>query len=123
MQERKIKDLKKSLEKAQRKVSYYKGKVDPKNEKLEEWKATLEEEKKSLNKTLTFVEKREKELEELQILLESDTITTFAEGRFSNEIRELVIELYACNVSLNKVNDVIKAVVKKFTKKEISRLP
>ncbi len=123
MQERKIKELKKSLEKAQRKVSYYKGKVDQKNEKLEEWKATLEEEKKSLNKKLTFVEKREKEFEELQILLESDTMTTFAEGRFSNEIRELVIELYACNVSLNRVNDVNKAVVKKFTKKKISRLP
>ena len=79
--------------------------------------------KTSLEKRLQFIRKREKELHELQCLLESDTITTFAEGRYTNEIRELVMELYSCNVSLNKVNDVIQAVVRKFTKKEVSRLP
>ncbi len=90
---------------------------------LEECKSASVEKKQSLEKRLNFVKKREKELQELQCLLESDTITTFAEGRYTNEIRELVMEFYACNVSLNKVNDVIKAIVGKFTKKEVSRLP
>ncbi|XP_065679669.1 uncharacterized protein LOC136094052 [Hydra vulgaris] len=104
--------------------------------------------KKKLNKTketilafsienLTFLQSKVKELSaKLELLnkdniylngllkmLEDEEIVTFERGRYSNDIREVIMELLSLNVSMNKVTDVIKIVFKKLAKKEISKLP
>ena len=48
------------------------------------------------------------ELEKLVALLQNDTVVTFADGRYTDEIREVIMELVSLNVSINKVNDVIE---------------
>ena len=64
------------------------------------------------------------ELEQLNILLESDQIVTFENGKYSNEIRECIMSLVTeCNVSLNKVNSVISTVLHKLSGVLPDRLP
>ena len=70
--------------------------------------------------------KREhKEVEQLIEVINSADIVTFADGRFTNEIRRTVMELVSLNVSINKISDVIKAVLGNMTKTDVSymRLP
>ena len=64
-----------------------------------------------------------KELEQLECWLEDDTISTFEDGKYDKEIRQVILELLAMNVAMNKVNDVIPTVFKKLAEKNISRLP
>ena len=53
------------------------------------------------------------ELEQLNILLESDQVLTFENGRYINEVRECIMALLTkCNVSMNKVNNVICSLTK-----------
>ena len=69
------------------------------------------------------LKEKNKELEQLSCLLEDDTISTFEDGKYVNEIREVIMELLTTNVSMNKVNDVIRIVLKKLSGKSILRLP
>ena len=64
-----------------------------------------------------------KELERLTCMLEDKTITTFEDGRYADEEREVNLDLLAMNVSMNKINEVIQTVLKKLAEKNISRLP
>ena len=69
------------------------------------------------------LEIKEKELDYLQSILEDETIQTFHEGKYNDEIRLCIIELLSMNVSINKVNEVIQTVVKRLTNKKIDKLP
>ena len=71
------------------------------------------------------LEREHKEVEQLIEVINSDDIVTFADGRFTNEIRRTVMELVSLNVSINKISDVIKAVLGNMTKTDVSymRLP
>ena len=62
------------------------------------------------------------ELEKLVALLQNDTVVTFADGRYTDEIREVIMELVSLNVSINKVNDVIEVVLHTLSKKDVSKL-
>ena len=64
------------------------------------------------------------ELEEINILLESDTVKMFENGRYRDEVRECIMTLMTeCNVSLKKVNRVISTVINNLTGKLPERLP
>ena len=69
------------------------------------------------------LKEKNKELEQLTCLLEDDTISTFEDGKYVDEVREVIMELLAMNVSMSKVNEVIRTVLKKLTGKSLSRLP
>ena len=66
---------------------------------------------------------KNKELEQLTCLLEDETISTFEHGKCVDEVREVIMDLLAMNVSMSKVNEVIRTVLKKLTGKSLSRLP
>ena len=69
------------------------------------------------------LKEKNKELEQLTFLLEDETISTFEDGKYVDEVREVIMDLLAMNVSMSKVNEVIRTVLKKLTWKRLSRLP
>ena len=50
-------------------------------------------------------------------------IKTFAGSKYEDYVRQTIMELLAMNVSVNKVNDVITTVLKRFTGKFPEKLP
>ena len=69
------------------------------------------------------LKEKNKELEQLTCLLEDETISTFEDGKYVDEVREVIMDLLAMNVSMSKVNEVIRTVLKKLTWKRLSKLP
>ena len=55
-------------------------------------------------------------------ILEDDKVVTFADGRFTDEIREVIMELVLFNVSINKVSDVIQFVLRTLANKDVSKI-
>ena len=88
--------------------------TDDHDKDMKEWE--LEEE-------IAFLKERNKELERLMDLMESDTIQTFADGRYFDTVRLTIMDLLSCNVSLSKVDEVIRTVLRNLAGKEIDRLP
>ena len=72
---------------------------------------------------ITQLENENKELEQLVDLLQDDEIVTFQEGKYCDEVREVIMELLSMDVSMNQVNNVIKIVLKKLANKNVGRLP
>ena len=63
-------------------------------------------------------------LEKNNAFLEGDTITTFENGRYTNEVRKCCMQLITeGNVSLNKIPIVINSVLKNLSGKLPERLP
>ncbi|XP_065655072.1 uncharacterized protein LOC136081590 [Hydra vulgaris] len=50
-------------------------------------------------------------------------MASFEDGRYSDDIRETIMKLLSMNASMNSVSEVIKVVLNKLAKKNISRLP
>ena len=69
------------------------------------------------------LERENMELNQLIELVNDEEIVTFENGKYTDGVRETIMELLALNVSMNKVNNVIRTVVKKLTNKAIGRLP
>ena len=68
--------------------------------------------------------RRISELEQLNVCLENEQIALFENGKYVNEVKECIMSLVTeCNVSVNKINDVIKIVLHKLTGKLPERLP
>ena len=69
------------------------------------------------------LELKEKELEYIESVLEDQSIITFSDGKYTDDVRQTIMELLSMNVSVNKVNDVICVVLERLTGKEVDRLP
>ena len=69
------------------------------------------------------LKEKNKELEQLTCLLEDKTITTFENGKYVDEVREVIMDFLAMNVSMSKVNKVIRTVLQKLAGKSTPRLP
>ena len=110
-----IEDLKKEKKQLQRKLRTAVMKDLAKEEKGDNEAIKLKKEVKELNR-------ENKELSELAELLRKDEIVTFEDGKYTNEIREVVMELMAQNVSIGRVNNVITTVLK-LASKTVNRLP
>ena len=50
-------------------------------------------------------------------------MVTFQDGKYCDDVREVVMKLSSLNVGVNNVDDVIKVVLRKLAKKEVTRLP
>ena len=90
-----------------KKVDYLKKKLE--NEKMlnvdlrSKDVSQLEEELEFLNKKVFELKQENKEFNDLIALLQDDEIVTFHDGRFSDDIRETIMELLSLNVSMSKV--------------------
>ena len=82
-----------------------------------------EEYVKDLRIKMNLLDQRNRELEQLFVLLESEEIETFHDGKYDDEVREVVMDLLCMNVGMNKVNKVIRTVLNKLANKDIGRLP
>ena len=62
-------------------------------------------------------------MEQCIALCEDRSVTTFQEGKYTNTVRELIMELLSLNVSMSDVNQVIRSTLKKMANIEVGRLP
>jgi len=85
-------------------------------------KLELEKDCNNLVSKVKELEEENNELEKLVEVLRDDDIITFANGRFTDEIRQVIMKLVSLNVSVNKVNDVIKAVLSTLTEKNVTKI-
>ena len=81
-----------------------------------------EKEYDELEKKLENMIAEYRELHDIISLMENDEIVTFENGKYKNEIHEVIMSLLSMNVSINKVNDVIRTVPKKLAGKSVSHL-
>ena len=96
---------------------YTEGLGDPNKREILEYEVdTLETEVKRLTS-------ENKDLQQRVSLLEKDEVTTFENGRYTSDVREVIMELLNLNVSISKINLVITAVLTKLGSKKIGRLP
>ena len=75
-----------------------------------------------LESKVQLLNKENNDLEKLVEILQDDKLVTFADGRFTDEIWEVIMELVSLNVSINKVNDVIEVVLRILTNKDVSKI-
>ena len=75
-----------------------------------------------LESKVQLLNKENNDLEKLVEILQDDKLVTFADGRFTDETREVIMELVPLNVSINKVNDVIEVVLHTLTNKDVSKI-
>ena len=68
----------------------------------------------TLNTRVRELAVENRQLEQLVALFQDNELVTFEGGRYTDDIREVVMELLSLNVSMNKVNDVIKVVLKRW---------
>ncbi|XP_047136822.1 centromere-associated protein E-like [Hydra vulgaris] len=122
-----ISELKNKKVKLQKKVSNLKiilqNKTNYINDNNMKGVISLEKEVVSLYSKTNILKEENLELQKLVSLLDDDEVITFEDGRYSDDIRETIMKLLSMNVSMNSVNEVIKVVLNKLAKKNISRLP
>ena len=75
----------------------------------------LEKECHNLQSQVSTLNDENQELHELTTILNDKELVTFANGRFSDEMRQTIMTLVSKNVSLKQVNEVIKTVLKGLT--------
>ena len=125
--ESRVEDLKADKTDLQKKAHYLKEKVKHMKHLTAENKVMEYEELRAeveiLDKKVSSLEEENRDMEALIELLDDDEIVSFKDGRYSNEVREVIMELLSLNVSMAKVNQVIKVVLNKLAKKDIGRLP
>lgn len=76
-----------------------------------------------LQKRVEVLSRKNDELEKLVELLQDDEIRTYENGKYTDEIRETIMELLSMNVAMTKVAEIIRVVIRKLSKREIGRLP
>ena len=115
--------LKKEKLQLQKSLSYTKKKRSEHLDHVNTLKGENETRLIEMQNKIKELGKSNDELEKLQALMEDDLVTSFVDGRYTNTVREVIMELLSMNISMNKVNDVIKTVLKKLAGKDIERLP
>ena len=103
----------------QKKVSHIKKQKSTQANEID----LLKEHNAAIESCAKELKEKNKELEQLTCLLEDETISTFEDGKCVDEVREVIMDLLAMNVSMSKVNEVIRTVLKKLTWKRLSKLP
>ena len=118
-----INNLKKQKQNLQMQLSYYKNTNTIIKETVQIIKGKVEDNKIDLELKRKNLELKEKELDYLETLLNDEKIQTFADGKYSDDVRLTIMELLSMNVSLSKVDDVIRTVLSRLAYKDIDRLP
>ena len=120
--QKEINELKLEKQRLQEQSRYFRTQCDKTNTALKKIKINLKKEKVDLELKENDLKLREKELDYLEAIY-NDMIQTFQDGKYTDDVRLCIMELLSMNVSLNKVNEVIKAVLKRLAKKDIDKLP
>ena len=102
---------------------YFLTQCDKKITALRKLKINLKKEKVDLELKENYLKLREKEQDYLEAIYNDDIIQTFQDGKYTDHVRLCIMELLSMNFSLNKVNEVIEAVLKRLAKKDIDKLP
>ena len=118
-----INKLKKQKQNLQMQLSYYKKTNTSIKETVQIIKDKVEDDKIDLELKRKNLELKEKEIDYLETLLNDEKIQTFADGKYSDDVRLTIMELLSMTVSLSKVNDVIRTVLSRLAHKYIDRLP
>ena len=121
--DKEITSLTKEKQLLQSNLNYHKNRVEEMRNNIDKIKDLLEDEKIELELHKKDIELKQKELEYLESILKDEKTQTFANGKYADEVRLTVMELLSMNVSINKVNAVIKVVLNRLAKKDIDRLP
>ena len=61
--------------------------------------------------------------EALESILNSEEITTFESGRYTDDVRACIYELLSLNVGVRNIAPIIRCVLTKIAHKSVSRLP
>ena len=142
-QERRIKEQEEIIAKYERKLSRNKEtlkklrlKLDRVNHRSAYWEAKAHEscleksraklcaEMSSLKEEIASLHLTNAELNEaLQCVMSESDISTFEDGRYTDDIRACVYELLSLNVGVRNVAPIIRCVLKNVAHKSISRLP
>lgn len=108
----------------QKKACHLKKRSERSTEKKDRLKEELESEIFDLELKVKMAQARIGDLEQLNVLLESDVVKTFEDGKYCDEVRECIMSLITeHNVSLHKVNDVVRVLLQKPTGKLPDCLP
>ena len=86
-------------------------------------KDEIEEEKLELSPRKNEIELKERELEVYDAIMNDNIIRTFHDGKYEDYVRQTIMKLLSMNVSVNKVNEVITCVLKRFAGKIPEKLP
>ena len=114
-----VKDLKSAKKGLSRKVNMLKENLS--KVKLGDV-TTFEEEMDNLTKQVKNLNEENKDLRQLVNLLNNEELITFENGRFNGDIRQAVMKLVGLNVSIKKIDLVIKAVLGTLTKTNVDEL-
>ena len=121
MAENNLESLKLDKKKLQYRVSYLKRKSNEKARDNPD--QSLLDQIAKYESQINELEKENCYLEQLVSLLEDEEIVTFQDGRYCDEVREVIMDLLSMDVSMNQVNNVKETVLKKLANKSVSRLP
>ena len=69
------------------------------------------------------LEKEITRLQQINSLLEKHEVETFRDGMFTDDVREVIMQLLAKQVSMNSVSEVIKIVLEKVAHLKVEKLP
>ena len=71
------------------------------------------------------IEEENSELHELvdDLMISTTDITTFAQGKYTDDIRSCCYELLSLNIDVRNMKPVITFVLRNIAKKKVSRLP
>ena len=116
-----INKLKKRKQHLQMQLSYYKKTNTSVKETVQIIKDKVEDDKIDLELKRKKLELKEKEIDYLETLLNDEKIQTFADGKYYDDVRLTIMELSSMNVSLSKVNDVVRTVLSRLAHKDIEK--
>ena len=123
----KISDLSKEKHMLQKKVIYFSGQLMESKQLQTEYRekdiVIIENELQELTAKTESLNRENGELEKPVTLLQDVEVVTFQDGKYCDDVREVVMKLLSLNIGVNKVDDVIKVVLRKLAKKEVTRLP
>jgi chromosome segregation ATPase len=115
-----VEKMKEEFENLKNELKKKRRKVNDQQKRLEEF----EEERKKCKAEIKDLKIEADQLQDTIEYMESNTISTFGNGRYTDEIRACIMSLVTnCNVSLRKIPDVINAVLSNLTGKLPERLP
>ena len=121
--EKKVAELRKEKTDLSKTISYLKQKCKKRDTYFSEARDKNAKQIELLEAQISQLRKANSELEQLAELIEDPEIKTFADGKFTDEIREVIMQLVSYNVSLKQIDYVIKTVLKILAGKNVDRLP
>ena len=118
-----IDKLLKTKVRLQKRCSDWKGKAIDREGKQEK---QLEEKQEEIDRQwlrIRELEKSNKELEELLDSIDAKKLNSFDNGRYMNDIRQVIMKVHSMNISTRNICPAIKVVLEDLANVEVDRLP